>query len=34
MIYRKIYFKEWNYVKIEFEENDELNLCSNCDLRK
>ena len=32
MIYRNIYFKEWNHVKFVLEKNDEFNVLSNCDL--
>ena len=32
MIYRNIYFKECNHVKIVFEKNAEFNVLSNCDL--
>ncbi len=32
MIYRKIYFKEYNRAKIVFEKNAEFNVLSNCDL--
>jgi len=32
MIYKNIYFKEWNYVKIVFEKNAEFNVLSKFDL--
>ena len=32
MIYRSIYFKECNHVKIVFEKNAEFNVLPNCDL--
>jgi len=32
MIYRNMYFKEYNNVKIVFEKNTEFNVLSNCDL--
>jgi len=32
MIYRNMYFKEWNHVSIVFEKNAELNVFKNCDL--
>ena len=31
MIYRNIYFKECNHVKVVFEKNAEFNVLSNCD---
>ena len=34
MIYRNIYFKECNHVKIALEKNAEFNVLSNCDLPK
>ena len=32
MIHRNIYFKEFNHVKIVFENNAEFNVLSNCAL--